>query len=53
MAAAAGSVFAFFVLLSVVGALALYYLVRREAQNTERMTREEAHERASREQDEN
>ena len=51
MSVAAGSVFAFFLLLSLLGALALYYFVRREAENTDRMGRDEAHERVSREQD--
>ena len=53
MSAATGFVFAFFLLLALLGALALYYFVRREAENTERMRRDEAHERVSREQDEN
>jgi hypothetical protein len=50
--AAEGALFVLFLLVGVGGALALYYFVRREAENTDRMTREEAHERVSREQDE-
>lgn len=48
--AAAGALFVVFLLFSVGLALGLYYLVRREAENTDRMTRDEAHERVSREQ---
>ncbi|AHG05386.1 hypothetical protein HALDL1_14450 [Halobacterium sp. DL1] len=51
--ATTGVFFAFFLLLSLLGALALYYFVRREAENTDRMSRKEAHERVSREQDDN
>ncbi|MCD2200118.1 hypothetical protein LPA44_09425 [Halobacterium sp. KA-4] len=36
---------------AVVAPLALYVFVRSEAENTERMSREEARERVSREQD--
>lgn len=45
---------AFVVLLAVGlgGALLLYALVRREAEDTTRMTREEAHEQVSRDRDE-
>jgi len=42
-------VFGLFVLVGVGGALLLYVLVRREAEDTTRMTREEARERVSRE----
>lgn len=38
-------------LFAIVASLVLYSLVRSEAGNTERMTREEARERASRSQD--
>lgn len=40
-----------FVVLAVVAPLALYALVRREAEDTDRMNRDEARERVSREQD--
>ncbi|MFC3477352.1 hypothetical protein [Halobacterium litoreum] len=46
-----GAVLVLFLLLGVGGALALYYFVRREAEDTDRMSREEARERVSREQD--
>jgi hypothetical protein len=49
--AQAGAVFAVFLAFGVAGALLLYLLVRREAEDTTRMTREEAHEQVSREQD--
>lgn len=49
---AAGAVFMTFLVLGLGAAFLLYYLVRREAENTDRMSREEAHERVSREQDE-
>ena len=50
--AEAGAVFVAFLAVGVGGALLLYLLVRREAEDTTRMTREEAHEQVSREQDE-
>jgi len=50
--AEAGVAFGLFLVVGVGGALLLYVLVRREAEDTSRMTREEAHERVSREQDE-
>lgn len=50
--ATAGVAFGLFLVVSVGGALLLYLLVRRETADTTRMTREEAHERVSREQDE-
>jgi hypothetical protein len=50
--AEAGAIFGLFLLVGVGGALLLYVFVRREAENTDRMSREEAHERVSREQDE-
>jgi len=49
---AAGALFAVFLAVGVGGALLLYLLVRREAENTTRMNREQAHEQVSREQDE-
>jgi len=52
MAAASGALFAVFLAVGVGGALLLYLLVRREAEDSTRMTREEAHEQVSREQDE-
>ncbi|MDH5019337.1 hypothetical protein [Halobacterium rubrum] len=50
--ATAGVAFGLFLVVGVGGALLLYLLVRREAEDTTRMTREEAHEQVSREQDE-
>jgi len=46
------TIFALFLILGVGGALLLYVFVRREAEDTDRMSREEARERVSREQDE-
>jgi len=50
--AAAGVTFLVFLAVGLGGVFLLYALVRREADDTTRMTREEAHEQVSREQDE-
>ena len=47
--AVAGALFVVFLAVGVGGALLLYLLVRREAEDKTRMNREEAHERVSRE----
>lgn len=47
----AAALFVLFALFAVVASLVLYSLVRSEAENTDRMSREEARERVSREQD--
>ncbi|MFB6269105.1 MAG: hypothetical protein ABEH83_04120 [Halobacterium sp.] len=46
------AVLALFVVVALAAPLVLYALVRREAEDTERMGREEARERVSRERDE-
>lgn len=47
----AAALFVLFGVFAVVAPLALYVFVRREAENTDRMSREEARDRVSREQD--
>ncbi|MCD2204641.1 hypothetical protein [Halobacterium sp. KA-6] len=47
----AAALFVLFALLAVVAPLVLYSLVRSEAEDTDRMSRDEARQRVSREQD--
>ena len=48
MSAAFASLLVLFLLLTVGGGIVLFYLVRAEADRTETMSRDEAHERVSR-----